>query len=278
MFGSVYSKYPEILLDSFGEMKKDYEKKIKVSSSSSLIILMQKIYIGIFGIPEIGFQVRSMHFKDLQKNIKKKNINKILDAGSGIGAYTFWLSKIYPKAKVDGFDIDKGKLEFSKSFAKELGFKNAKFYYADISKGKGRNKYDLIVNVDVLEHINNYKKTLSNFYNLLNNSGYLYIHTPQLNQIRIFKQLNKWYHEDHAREGFDPEKLKKELESLGFKTIKSRNTFGSFGSLAWELNHLLLSKSLFLAGIVYPLLLLIAQVDIFWKNKKGLGIAILAKK
>jgi len=64
MFGSEYSKHPEILMQSFTEMKHEYKKKTK-RKSSGFFPLFQRIYINIFGIPEIGFQVRSLYFKKL---------------------------------------------------------------------------------------------------------------------------------------------------------------------------------------------------------------------
>jgi len=279
MFGSEYSKHPEILMDSFGEMSHEYEKNVN-KKNNGLIIFLQKIYLKLLGIPEIGFQIRSLFFKKIILNkIKINKIKKILDAGSGIGIYSFWLSRTFPNAKITAGEIDKNKLEFSKKFAKESGIKNIEFMYRDISKEtKKKADYDLIINIDVLEHIRDYKSVLKNFYNQLTVNGYLYIHTPQLNQKRIFKSLEKWHHEDHVREGFDPEVLKNDLKELGFKIIVTRETFGFFGKLAWELNHLTLMKNFILAGLFFPFFYCPARIDLMFINKDGLGIAILAKK
>lgn len=279
MFGSEYSKYPEILMDSFGEMNHKYEKNAD-RKNDSLIIFLQKIYLRLFGIPEIGFQVRSMSFKKIiLSKIKKNKIKKILDAGSGIGTYSFWLSKIFKNSKITAGEIDKNKLRFLKKFTKDLDVKNVEFEYRDISKvSKEKNTYNLIINIDVLEHIRDYRDVLKNFYNQLSKNGYLYIHTPQSSQKRIFKSLEKWHHEDHVREGFEPETLKEDLRKLGFKIIIAKETFGFFGKLAWELNHLSFQKGFMMAGLIYPFLYVISLLDLFTVNKDGLGISILAQK
>ena len=279
MFGSEYYKHPEILIDSLKEMpgnKKNIKKK-----NSTFFVLLEKIYLLIFGIPEIGFRIRSKYFKEmLREGIKNKKINKALDAGSGIGIYSFWLNKRFKNATIDGWEIDKTKLEFSKKFANELHIKNVNFLYGDITKttSKNINGYDLVVNIDVLEHIGNFENALKLFHKLLSKGGYLFIHTPQANQKRIFKSLENWHHEGHVHEGFSPDELKKTLIKIGFGNISTRETFGFFGKLAWELSHIAMSKGFVILGIVYPFLYLIACLDLFTNNKKGLGTAILARK
>lgn len=280
MFGSNYYKHPEILIDSLEEMSGENKKHLK-KKSSGIMLLLEKFYLLIFGIPEIGFQIRSNYFRDmLNKGIKNKKIEKILDAGSGIGVYSFWLSKKFQHATIDGWEIDKTKLQFSNKFAKELNTKNVNFLYGDITKPilNNKNVYDLIVNVDVLEHIDNFESVLKNFHKLLSKGGYLFIHTPQINQKRIFNSLEHWHHEGHVHEGFLPTDLKNTLKKIGFTDINVRETFGFFGKLSWELNHLILPKGFMLLGILYPFLYFISKLDIHMKNKKGLGTAILARK
>lgn len=278
MFGREYSNYPELLMQSFGQMKEDYKKKLKKDQGSKS--KLQKIYLSIFGIPEIGFQLRSLYFKKTILSTFKRNKPKIiLDAGSGIGAYSIWLCKNFQSAEVHGWEIDKTKLDFTKKIGEQFNLKNLSFKKEDIVKKRnGKNKYGLIINIDVLEHVKNYKKVLKNFYQLLVPGGYLYLHVPQLNQKRIFKSLKKWTHEDHKHEGFSPLELKQDLQSLGFKIVAIKETFGFFGKLSWEINHIALSKNFLLAGFIYPLLYLIAKLDLLFENKNGLGVSIIVRK
>lgn len=280
MFGSEYSSNPQLLLSSFGEMHASYKKRAKKAKPNFFLTLLQKIYIKVFGIPEIGFQVRSMYFEDIiEGKLKSKKFEYILDAGSGIGIYALWLAKRYPKAKVIGGDIDQEKLLFSSKFSQKENVDNVIFKHLDVTKSPQKtNAYDLIVTIDVLEHIENYKVVLKHFNKQLAPRGFLYLHTPQPHQTRIFKSLKKWSHEGHVHEGYTPQELKSELENLGYKVLVVRQTFGYFGKLAWELNHLSFKKGFVIAGLVYPALYLLACLDLVGSNRNGLGTAILAQK
>ena len=161
--------------------------------------------------------------------LANKNLKKILDGGCGIGAYTFLLGKTFPKAGITGGDIDKYKLQSCKTIANELNIKNVEFEYLNIAKINDKEKYDLIVCIDVLEHIHDYELVLRNFSKLLKNDGYLYIHAPQPNQQRIFNSLKKWHHEGHTHEGIIKSELEEKLNKLGFKIVVSKETFGFFG-------------------------------------------------
>lgn len=280
MFGKEYSASPHILMSSFGEMSSSYKKKAKKKNPNVLLSLMYKTYISSFGIPEIGFQVRSLYFENiLGKKLKGKKINAVLDAGSGIGMYSVWLAKKFPKAQVTGGDIDLEKIKFSTEFAEKNNVKNLSFVFQDVTKKTTKkNLYDLIVSIDVLEHIENYKDVLKNFSSLLTPGGYLYIHTPQPEQKRIFKRMKKWSHEGHVHEGYTPQELAETLSKLGFKVLEKQETFGFFGKLAWELNHMSFKKGFVVSGLIYPLLYPLAGLDLARNNSNGLGTAILAQK
>lgn len=278
MFGSEYSNHLEVLVSSFGGMSKDYEEKTKKDSRFFFLGKIKEIYISIFGVPEIGFQLRSLYFtKIISKSFKNKNFKKILDAGCGIGMYSFLLAKTFPEAEIAGIDIDSNKLKSCEAIAKELEIKNIEFTYLNLLKLPKFN-YDLIVNIDVLEHIDDYELVLKNFYNLLNKGGYLYIHVPQPNQERIFSLLKNWYHKGHVHEGISKIDLERNLKNLNFKIIASKETFGFFGKLAWELNHIMLLKSFALVAVSFPFLYILALLDLLLENKHGLGIAILVQR
>lgn len=280
MFGSEYSNNSEILFSSFSGMHGSYKKKAKKIRQNPLLKILFKIYTQTFGIPEIGFQIRSLYFNDIvSSRLSHKKFKSILDAGSGIGFYSFWLARKYPNAVIDGTDIDREKINFCKKLAENLNIQNTIFSFSDITKKPQKNgMYDFIVNIDVLEHVENYKKVIKNFEQLLKVNGYLYIHTPQPHQKRIFRELATWEHEGHIHEGYTPLDLKKTLTESGFKIIELRQSYGFFGKLAWELNHLSFRKNFFLAGVIFPILYMLAYLDLEFQNKNGLCTAILAQK
>lgn len=279
MFGREYALHLDLLMHSFGEMNHAYQLKVNANKHSSLMNTIKSLYISLFGIPEIGFQLRSIYFKKiLSSYLFPSKPKRILDAGSGIGAYSFWLARTFPQAFVVGGDIDRLKLNSCRTLAGEFHLNNISFRCFDITKTRGRSTYDLIVTIDVLEHVHDYTKVLRNFHRLLRKDGILYIHVPQPHQKRIFPSLRKWHHEDHIREGIDKKILENKLKQIGFKVLTSRQSFGFFGKLAWELNHIMLTKSFLLAGITFPFMYKLAELDQLWANKDGLGIVVLGQK
>ena len=278
MFGSEYASYPKIILGDFGNMTKQYKKQSQVPVNT-LLQQLYPLYIKIFGIPEIGFQIRVLYFRQMLKKISVRP-QAILDAGCGIGYYSMYLHKYFPQASITGCDIEKNKIRFCQRLARDRKIDgDIQFIPLNLeSQTLKKNSYDLIVNIDVLEHLKYYKKAIRNFYQALKPKGFLYIHTPQTNQKRFFRSLTTWSHEGHAREGFVPSELMKLLEQSGFKVVFIKNTHGFFGALAWELNHLSLSNSFFLAGLLYPVLYLLARLDVLRENKTGLGISMLIQK
>jgi len=277
MFGSIYRSHPEILIASLQNMSHAYRHAPVMMSSLKRVGVW--IYISLLGIPEVGFQIRGMYFRKALKSLGKFAPRTMLDLGCGIGCYTLFLAKKYPQAHVEGWEIDKSKLKLAKEMKKQAELHTVEFTCGDITKASdAMGKYDFITTVDVLEHIREYKKALKNMYSLLKPNGHLYIHVPQVGQRRFFQKFRTWEHSDHVREGFEPEAIISELRNIGFGEITSANTFGYFGSLAWELNHMILEKSQALAGLFYPFLYGLAVIDILSTNKRGLGISILAKK
>lgn len=275
MFGSEYADHTNLLMESLAGMNPVYGS----GHQPTLLQKLQKFYIRIFGIPEVGYQIRSLYFRKFLQNILNFRPKYVLDAGSGIGDYAIYLAKRYPGAKVRGEEVDKRKISMSVKIAGELGITNASFGYHDISqKSESTVNYDLIVSIDVLEHIGDYQKVLSNFSRTLEKGGYLYLHIPANKQKRLLKRFETWTHKDHIRTGFDKKSFEEMLNKSGFRIIRSEYSFGFFGSMAWEINHLFLAKSLIISGLIYPLLYPLCILDTMINNKEGLCIAILARR
>lgn len=278
MFGSIYATHPDVLMRSFGRMNASYRKKIE-SNQKSMMQILQSWYLRVFGVPEIGFQVRALHFAKALHKISLKKAVSILDAGSGIGCYTLEFARQHPKSIVEGWDLDKNDVAASRLISRERNISNAIFSVRNLTRvPQKKKKYDFIFTIDVLEHIRAYKNVLGHFHMLLKSGGYLYIHVPQIHQKRFFKCFGTWSHEEHFREGFSPDQMKKDLKKTGFQIIDCWHTFGKYGSLAWELNHLLLSKSFILAGVSFPFLYILAFIDTYTMNREGLAASYLVKK
>ncbi len=231
-----------------------------------------RLYISLFGIPEIGFQER---FNFFQKCIENLNGKMFIDAGCGNGAYSRFMVNKYPQSKIMAFDCEKKLVSLAKDLTDQ---KEINFFTNDLTKKNRQllNKADIVWSLDVLEHIKNYKEALKNLASMVKKNGHLIIHVPLINQRRWFTYFNNWTHETHEREGFQKKEIINALK--GFQIIKEINTFGSLGSFIWELNIILFKTIPPLAILSFPFLRLLMLFDKIIPSKKYNCFGILAKK
>ncbi|MDP3974463.1 MAG: class I SAM-dependent methyltransferase [bacterium] len=120
-------------------------------------------------------------------NKKFKIDNNLLDIGSGYGYFLNKAQKSFKKAI--GIEPSLNLYKYSiKKF--NLIVKNQKFenYY----KLNKKNKFDAIVLIHVIEHIQEPKEFLKNILNLLKIDGVLYIETPNKDSLLFQAQQSKY--------------------------------------------------------------------------------------
>lgn len=270
-FGRECYKYPEILLQMLGEPK--VESKV----ISKYLHPFIQTFIRLFGIPDVGFQLRSLYFRRL---IKQFRFNTVLDAGCGLGLYSFYLAKRNPHVNIDACDIDSKLIETGKKILKDLNLNNVNIFQLDISLLSEINKYDLIICMDVLDQIENDQNVIEKFYRALKEGGILYLTIPHKRHIkRYFIKFELVSDKRHVRDGYTESELINLLENSGFRIKKLKNVWGPFGEGCMELYLLaLLYLPLPLVALCFFLLSLISSLDIVSRNKKGYGLIVIAQK
>ena len=95
------------------------------------------------------------------------------------------------------------------------------------------NHFDLVLCVDVLEHIADDQKAVQEMYRVLKPGKTCIVHTPNSEQTHILFEPTE--PEAHVRKGY----TKAELERLfsKFSSVKIIPTFNEIECLAWELWH-----------------------------------------
>lgn len=147
----------------------------------------------------------------------------ILEVGCGIGNFTCTLADY---GKVWAIDINS---KYIKQLQKTKTHQT-KFGMGDIEKGEyffGDKKFDCIVCINVLEHIENDLSALNNFYKLLNKGGKLILMVPS-NQF-LYGEIDKSI--GHYRR-YNRLNLIEKLEQLDFKIIRSWK-FNFLGAIGW---------------------------------------------
>ena len=227
--------------------------------------------------------------KELRNKFENSKI-EVYDAGSGFGQYTYFMSTKLNPCNIYSIDVKEDWINDCREFFNRKEIRNVSFAVEDLLKITHQNKFDLIVCVDVMEHIAEDQKVFSNFYIALKKGGYLLINSPSIyGGSDVHQDEEESFIGEHARDGYSREDLESKLHSLEFTTYKCRYTYGFWGDKAWRLGikypMLLLNISkLFLLILplyyllTFPFTLIMMNLDFTTESKTGSGINFIAKK
>lgn len=229
---------------------------------------VKNVYLNIFKINLVGEFIRFKYIKNLFDKMEKEP-EEILDAGCGGGLYSSYLSKRYPNSKITACDINNNIKRVDD---------NVTFLIKDLLSLEYERKFDLIICVDVIEHIANDEKVIENFSTSLRDRGSLVLHVPKY--PLEYKYFIKYYHQDdHIRDGYQSDQIKTILKKYNLEVVSYKPTFNAIETFIWEIGYILrknkFSKMAYFA--LFPILSVILKFD-FRENKKGNGILIHAKK
>lgn len=216
---------------------------------------------------------------------------RVLDAGTGFGQYAYYIARHYPQAQVVGVDLKTDYLEQARRFIQQTSVADrVQFVSDDLTRLQTPGPFDLILSVDVLEHIEDDLAVLCHFARVLRPGGYVVINTPSDqggSDVRAPGQQS--FIEEHVREGYSREQLEARLREAGLEPVESHYSYGPWGSLAWRLlikypmqalnrstlAYLLLP--LYYLGVLLPGLILNA-LDLARENRTGTGLIVVARK
>lgn len=166
----------------------------------------------------------------------------ILEVGMGIGIFT---EKLLTRGKVFGVEIVP---EFVAEARRRLGTRPDLEYLvtdiggADLPDSLRGRAFDTIVCMNVLEHIENDRGTLSRFLGLLKPGGKLVLVVPA--HQCLFNPLDS--NDGHFRR-YEAAELREKLNTAGFSVVHE-STFNLFGILGWFLNGTILRRKDLPAG------------------------------
>ena len=178
---------------------------------------------------KILHQIKSHRMSYILDQINNRNIRnlKILDVGCGGGIICEPLARL--GAKVTGIDFAPNNIIAAKIHSKKNKLK-INYINKDIEKSKLDEKFDIILMFEVLEHLDNWKKTIKNIKKNLNKNGLIIISTINRNllsklfAINIAENILHWIPKGthDYNKLIKPEELKKILlkEKFNFKNIK----------------------------------------------------------
>lgn len=243
--------------------------------------------------------LRTWHVKKAIK-IWKRTVPgnaEILDAGSGFGQYSYYLARTNRKGRILGVDVKTEQIEDCNIFFKKDGLTNAYFQFADLTSFVAENSFDLILSVDVMEHIEEDVQVFRNFYNSLKSGGMLLISTPSDKGGSDVHDHHEHYRNDgsasfideHVRDGYNIGEIQEKLKKAGFARTQASYSYGWPGKISWKLSMkypilmLNTSKVFYLVLPFYYLFtywfaLILNFMDVSLKHKTGTGLIVKAWK
>jgi SAM-dependent methyltransferase len=218
----------------------------------------------------------------------------ILDAGSGFGQYTWSLSKLGDDYRITGVDVKEEQVADCNSFFKVLGKgQRVNFRIADLTTFSEPDTYDLVLSVDVMEHIEEDRKVFRNFFNSMSPGAMLLISTPSDKGGSDAHEHGSGgisgFIDEHVRDGYNSEDIREKLEEAGFSNIDCRYSYGKPGHVSWLLSMkfpiIMLNKSKlffvllpFYYLIVWPVACILNQMDVSMEHREGTGLIVKAFK
>lgn len=237
--------------------------------------------------------LRTWHIKkDIRHWAKsKRGEAKILDAGSGYGQYTYFLSGLNIHPSVTAVDVKEEQIADCNNFFQRIGRKNAVFSVADLTTIQFNNEFDLILCVDVMEHILEDTKVFTNFNAALKPGGMLLVSTPsdQGGSDVHDHDGEESFIGEHVRDGYGINDISQKLKESGFSKVDARYVYGTPGKISWKLSmkypiKMLGASKLFFIVLplyyllVYPFCSWMNYADLWGKHKTGTGLVVKAWK
>jgi len=189
-------------------------------------------------------EIQPIRIKYILEALNKKNLNNttVLDIGCGGGLVSEGLSKI--GATVTGIDFIKENIKVAKVHAEKNNLK-INYFVKDFEKEKITSKYDIIIILEVLEHLNNWEEFIKKLKLSLKKNGTLIISTINRNLVSKFLTLDIGENllkliplNTHTYYKFiKPEELEQVLSSNSFDNIKFKGLTFDALKLKWKLSE-----------------------------------------
>lgn len=229
----------------------------------------------------------------------QRNGAKVLDAGAGFGQYVYFLSRLNPAWQILAVDVKAEQVEDCNRFFQAIGKPNVAFKTADLTTFCEPNSFDLVLSVDVMEHIEDDVGVFRNLFNSMKKGGLLIISTPSdkggsdaHHEHEEHKEHNGGAHgfiDEHVRDGYGIDDIKQKLAAAGFQRVEAYYTYGKPGSLAWRLSMkypiqlLGISQAFFILLpfyylFAYPIAFLLNFLDMRSSHQSGTGLLVKAWK
>ena len=243
--------------------------------------LMQRVYIRLLGVPIVGLRIRARNIFSLIP--QDRSYHEILDAGCGLGVFSFHLARCFPQANVLGVDLLEGMVRSAEYIREKAGIPNVRFQTGDIAGTSWESQFDLAVCVDILEHIEDDNAALHALFGSLRKGGVLVLHVPTLyRRYPVWKKSLNFDVETHVRPGYELTDILQMVQRAGFSILESGYTYGFLETLANNVSYMITRARMqnkYLYAVAFPFLNILSWCGARARPKElGAGIYVIAER
>lgn len=249
--------------------------------------LAERLLYRAMGVADPAHWLHAFYLRRALASLRDLRPERILDAGCGRGDHAFYLARRHPRAHVLGVDVDAELIERNRATARALGLRNAEFRVADLTRMEAVEAFDLVVSVDVLEHIRDQPAALARLARALRPGGAAFYHIPTLRARPVplagrLAAFHAWGEEEHVARESTADEFADAVRRSGLRVVRARPTFGRWtGELATSLFALGFEptpRNRLYQGAVAPLCRLLAQGDVLGVERTHYAVGVLARK
>jgi SAM-dependent methyltransferase len=187
-------------------------------------------------------------------------------------------------------DVKNEQIADCRNFFQKIGRHNVMFRKEDLVTFQDPQAFDLVLSVDVMEHILEDVEVFRNFHASLRPGGMVLISTPSdQGGSDVHGDDESSFIEEHVRDGYNIQEIQLKLKSAGFSRTAAHYSYGAPGKISWRLSMkypilmLGFSKLFFLILpfyylLVYPFCLVLNWLDTNGKHPTGTGLIVKAWK
>lgn len=217
---------------------------------------------------------------------KRNHALQILDAGAGFGQYTYFLTRLSKKWEILSVDVKEEQVEDCNHFFTQCGLSSVHFAVEDLTQFERPGCFDLIVCVDVMEHIAEDDQVFAHFAQSLKPGGLLLISTPSdQGGSDVHGDADGSFIGEHVRNGYNIGAIKAQLVHAGFSRTEAYYSYGAPGKISWHLSmkfpmQLLNRSRLFFIILplyyllTFPFCLVLNFADVRMRHRSGTGLIV----
>jgi 2-polyprenyl-3-methyl-5-hydroxy-6-metoxy-1,4-benzoquinol methylase len=234
---------------------------------------VRRFTYGIAGSHDLGARVRYAAVEPELRRIAPPA--RVLDAGSGKGELCFAMARRWPHARIVGVEMEAELVDHAVRIKTAAMPEAHVRFERDTLPRRFDEPFDLVVSIDVLEHVDDDRGFVQSLADALAPGGSLILHTPSVNQWRFLGEFEEQH--DHVRDGYEKAHLARLLDEAGLREVSVRSTFGTLGAIGWE-GFALARRGNIAARAALPLWYVLSAIDTRRRPSYGLGLLATARR